>query len=178
MWFLYSRIDTGRFKRPRALKPRNRAMYVITNYDIACYQNKFRSFKKISFFAWTCGSLEYVCKEKSNRMERFHKVAFNNYTYNFMRYTIYNWRSNNSLSTIIFEVTVIFQSYEKVCPTVHNIGRASICAEITRSLEYCFHYIRNVIAIFKSEKILFQLYFTDVGHIWLYVECVFPFTVL
>lgn len=49
--------------------------------------------------------------------------------------------------------------YEKVCPTyVNNIGRArSICAEITRSLEYCFHYIRNVIAIFKSEKILFQV---------------------
>lgn len=55
-------------------------------------------------------------------------------------------------------MTLIFQMYEKVCPTyVNNIGRASICAEITRSLEYCFHYIRNVIAIFKSEKILFHV---------------------
>lgn len=64
-----------------------------------------------------------------------------------------------SLHNPIFYETLIFQMYEKVCPTyVNNIGRArSICAEITRSLEYCFHYIRNVIAIFKSEKILFQV---------------------
>lgn len=33
----------------------------------------------------------------------------------------------------------------------HDIGRAG-CVEITRSLEYCFHYIRNVIAILRVKK--------------------------
>ena len=77
------------------------------------------------------------------------------------------WEVILNLTSISLHVSKIISPYfmghsyikamKKFGTHLHNIGRASICAEITRSLEYCFHYIRNVIAIFKSEKILFQL---------------------
>lgn len=61
MWFLYRRIDTAFQTTPWALKPRNRAMYAITNYDIACYRKKFVN----RFFQHErVGSFEYVYKEK------------------------------------------------------------------------------------------------------------------